>query len=47
MGFFEDFFEHGWFVRSINATFLVLILKKGRAEELQYSRAISLVGVLY
>ena len=28
MSFFRDFYEHGKFVKSLNATFLVLIPKK-------------------
>ena len=29
MGFFNEFYEHNRFVRSLNSTFLVLIPKKG------------------
>ena len=47
MGFFKDFFERGKFVRSLNTTFLVLIPKKGGAEDLTDFRPISLVGSLY
>ena len=47
MGFFKDFFERGKFVRSLNNTFLVLIPKKGGAEDLSDFRPISLVGSLY
>ena len=47
MGFFKDFFERGKFVKSLNTTFLVLIPKKGRAEDLSDFRPISLVGGLY
>ncbi|KAJ9690749.1 hypothetical protein PVL29_013085 [Vitis rotundifolia] len=47
MGFFKDFFERGKFVRSLNTTFLVLIPKKGGAEDLSNFRPISLVGSLY
>nr|CAN74005.1 hypothetical protein VITISV_006236 [Vitis vinifera] len=47
MGFFKDFFERGKFVRSLNTTFLVLIPKIGRAEDLSDFRPISLVGGLY
>lgn len=39
--------EKGRFVRSINGTFIVLILKKGGAEDLMDFRSISLVGSLY
>ncbi|RVW65596.1 putative ribonuclease H protein [Vitis vinifera] len=47
MGLFKDFFERGKFVRSLNTTFLVLIPKKGGAEDLTDFRPISLVGSLY
>ena len=47
MSFFRDFQEHGRFVRSLNSTFLVLVLKKGDAEDLRDYRPISLVGGLY
>ena len=41
MNFFRQFHETGRFVRSLNATFLVLILKKGGAEDLKDFRPIS------
>ncbi|RVW41716.1 Transposon TX1 uncharacterized 149 kDa protein [Vitis vinifera] len=47
MNFFRQFHESGSFVRSLNATFLVLIPKKGEAEDLKDFRPISLVGGLY
>ena len=47
MNFFRQFHETGRFVRSLNATFLVLIPKKGGAEDLKDFRPISLVGGLY
>ena len=47
MGFFKDFFERGKFVRSLSSTFLVLVPKKGGAEDLRDYRPISLVGGLY
>ncbi|RVW99041.1 Transposon TX1 uncharacterized 149 kDa protein [Vitis vinifera] len=47
MGFFREFHERGKFVKSLNATFLVLVLKKGGAEDLKDFRPISLVGSLY
>ncbi|XP_034678940.1 uncharacterized protein LOC117909152 [Vitis riparia] len=47
MGFFRDFHNHGRFVKSLNATFIVLILKKGEAEDLRDFKLISLVGSLY
>ena len=47
LGFFRDFHEGGRFVKSLNATFLVLVPKKGGVEDLKDSRLISLVGDLY
>ncbi|RVW78939.1 putative ribonuclease H protein [Vitis vinifera] len=47
MGFFKDFHDQGKFVKNINAFFLVLIPKKGGAEDLKDFRSISLVGSLY
>ena len=47
MGFFIDFHESGRFVKSLNATFLVLVPKKGGAEDLKDFRPISLVGSFY
>ena len=47
MGFFRDFHERGRFVKSLNATFLVLVPKKGGVEDLKDFRPISLVGNLY
>ena len=47
MGFFKDFYEMGRFVRSLNTTFLVLVPKKGGANDLRDFRPISLVGGLY
>ena len=47
MGFFREFYEHKKFVRNLNITFLVLIPKKGDAEDLKDFRPISLVGGLY
>ena len=47
MNLFRQFHETGRFVRSLNATFLVLIPKKGGAEDLKDFRPISLVGGLY
>ncbi|RVW27259.1 hypothetical protein CK203_103088 [Vitis vinifera] len=44
--FFGDFYESGCFERSLNATFVVLVLRKGRVEELKDFRPISLVGGL-
>ena len=47
MGLFNEFYEHKKFVRNLNTTFLVLIPKKGDAEDLKDFRPISLVGGLY
>ena len=47
MGFFREFYEHKKFVRNLNTTFLVLIPKKGDAEDLKDLKPISLVGGLY
>ena len=47
MAFFEEFFLHGMFQRSLNSTFLVLLQKKRGAKDLKDFRPISLVGGLY
>ncbi|RVW54486.1 hypothetical protein CK203_068316 [Vitis vinifera] len=47
MGFFKEFHERGKFVKSLNVTFLVLVPKRGGAEDLKDFRPISLVGSLY
>ena len=47
MSFFKDFHEHNNFVKSLNATFLVLLPKKGGVKNLRNFRPISLVGGLY
>ena len=47
MGFFREFHERGKFVKSLNATFLVLVPKKGGAKDLKDFRPIRLVGSLY
>ena len=47
MSFFREFYEHSKFVKSLNATFLVLIPKKVGAEDLRDFRPISLVESLY
>ena len=47
MNFFRQFHDFGSFVRSLNATYLVLIPKKGGVEDLKDFRPISLVGGLY
>ena len=46
MGFCREFYEQGRFVRNLNTTFLVLVPKKGGAEDLRDFRPISLVGGL-
>jgi hypothetical protein len=44
---FNEFANYGRFVRSLNASFIVLIPKKTGAVELQDFRPISLVGGIY
>ncbi|RVW34155.1 Transposon TX1 uncharacterized 149 kDa protein [Vitis vinifera] len=44
---FKEFYEHGSFAKCLNTTFLVLIPKKGGAEELGDFRPISLLGGLF
>ena len=47
MNMFKDFHNTGRFVKSLNTTFIVLILKKGEAADLKDFRPISLVGSIY
>ena len=47
LGFFKEYYEHSRFVKSLNATFLVLIPKKCNAKDFKDLRPISLVGGLY
>lgn len=47
LNFFNEFHEHGRFVRNLNTTFLVLIPKKKGDVNLKDFRSISLVGSLY
>ena len=47
LGVFREFFEHNQFVKSLNATFLVLIPKGRTVEDLKDLRPISLVKSLY
>ena len=47
LGFFKEFFEHNQFVKSLNATFLVLVPKGRTVEDLKDLRPINLVGSLY
>ena len=44
---FKEFYDQSFFVKSLNTTFLVLIPKKGGAEDLGDFRPISLLGGLY
>ena len=44
---FKEFYEHGSFAKCLNTTFMVLIPKKGGAEDLGDFRPISLLGGLY
>ena len=47
MCFFREFHEMGRFAKSPNATFLVLVPKKGGAEDLKDFKPISFVSSLY
>ena len=47
LGFFKEFHDQSRFVKSLNATFLVLIPKKQNVEDFKDQRSISLVGGLY
>ena len=47
MEFFKEFYERKKFVKRLNATFLVLIPKKGNVEDVKDYRPISLLGSLY
>ena len=47
IGFFKDFFQNDQFVKSLNATFLVLVPKGSTVEDLKDLRPIGLVGSLY
>ena len=47
MDLFKEFFDEKSFSKSLNSTFLVLIPKKGGAEDLGDFRPISLLGGLY
>ncbi|XP_059627228.1 uncharacterized protein LOC132270023 [Cornus florida] len=47
MCFFHAFYDQGSFEKSLNATFIALILKKGGAIDVQDFRPISLVGCFY
>ena len=41
---FKEFYDHKSFAKSLNTTFLLLIPKKGGAEDLRDFRPISLLG---
>ena len=45
--FFKKFFEHKKFVRCLNATFLVMIPKKGNVEDIKDYKPISMLGGVY
>ena len=47
MELFKEFYDQRSFAKSLNTTFLVLITKKGGAEDLGDFRPISLLGGLY
>ena len=47
MNLFKEFYDQRSFSKSLNSTFLVLIPKKGGAEDLGDFRPISLLGSLY
>ena len=46
MRMFKEFYETGRFFRTLNMTFIVMILKKEGAEDIKDFRPISLVGSL-
>ena len=47
MELFREFYDQRSFAKSLNSTFIVLILKKGGVEDLGDFRPISLLGGLY
>lgn len=47
IGVFKEFHHSGKFVRCLNSTFLVMIIKKGGAKDFKDYRPISLVSNLY
>ena len=47
MGFFADFHNEGVFEKSLNATFISLILKVAGEDDIKFFRPISLVGSVY
>ncbi|XP_059650410.1 uncharacterized protein LOC132296212 [Cornus florida] len=46
MGTFQEFHSHGTFEKSLNASFIALIPKKGNASDIKDFRPISLVGCM-
>ena len=44
---FKEFYENAKFVHNLNATFIVLVLKKGGVEDIRDCRPISLVNSIY
>jgi len=44
---FKNFYSHGVFEKSFNATYIALIPKKNGAKELRDFRSISLIGSVY
>ena len=44
---FEEFYQHSKFEKSLNATFIALILKKNDASNIRDFKLISLVGSVY
>lgn len=47
LSIFRDFLENGRFLKSLNSKFIVMVPKKGGAEDFKDYRPISLVGSLY
>ena len=47
LAMFEEFYQHGKFKKSLNATFIALIPKKNGASNIRDFRPISLVGSVY
>ena len=47
LGFFKEFYEQGTFERSLNVTFIALILDKEGSKDLKDFRLVNLMGYLY
>ena len=47
LALFEEFYQQSKFEKSLNATFIALILKKNDASNIRDFRLISLVGSVY